>query len=219
MQRVDGFTLIELLVVVAIIAILAALLLPAVKAARQRAVNVLCMSNQHQLALLIALYANDHDNEVFPSGYTYKALDGSVGQHPWGRAFLDANMIEDWTIWHCPDPIWPNPGPGYPWAWVGFTYGMRLHVDGTAFPPEKIDFTDLFGRPPAAYPLVADSVKLWGFGFGEISRLDAYDGRVDASRHGAVANVLFADSHVESRNAEALRAMTEDIDFREPFTL
>jgi len=63
---VPGFTLIELLVVVAIVAILAGLLFPAMRSAKQEAQTAGCLSNLRQIAGLIRLYANDHDNAFMP---------------------------------------------------------------------------------------------------------------------------------------------------------
>jgi len=58
------FTLIELLVVVSIIAILAALLLPALRGARERAAVVECMSRQKQIVIAATVYADDHESQL-----------------------------------------------------------------------------------------------------------------------------------------------------------
>lgn len=70
-----AFTLIELMVVVAIIGILTGLLLPAVVKAKQKGTQIVCLSNQKQLALAWEMYASDNENRVvgfstFPAGGT-----------------------------------------------------------------------------------------------------------------------------------------------------
>jgi prepilin-type N-terminal cleavage/methylation domain-containing protein/prepilin-type processing-associated H-X9-DG protein len=64
MVQRQGFTLIELLVVIAIIAILMAILMPALNIAREQARGIGCSSNQKTLALGYIMYADDNDGSV-----------------------------------------------------------------------------------------------------------------------------------------------------------
>ena len=107
-----SFTLIELLVVVSILALLIALLLPAIKKARETARATMCLSNHRQLLVAISNYAGDFEAIVTPS-YDYSTnqtwirriadyLPSLLGDPDAGIFGSSSPPPEVRTVAHCP---------------------------------------------------------------------------------------------------------------------
>lgn len=109
-QRNRAFTLIELLVVIAIIAILAAMLLPALAAAKRRAWNVNCTSNLKQVGAAIQMFADDH-GDFLPNGEngTSAGRGMSIAQKA-SYSYYDSPHFYDWLVYSI-QPYVGGPAP------------------------------------------------------------------------------------------------------------
>jgi prepilin-type N-terminal cleavage/methylation domain-containing protein/prepilin-type processing-associated H-X9-DG protein len=96
MRRTTGFTLIELLVVIAIIAVLMAILMPALNRAREQGKRSTCLSNLKQLTLAWIMYADENDDNL---------VNGDTGEYsihpketPWVLRDWSSGMSEEQKI-------------------------------------------------------------------------------------------------------------------------
>jgi len=110
MRKNKGFTLIELLVVIAIIAILLAILMPALHRVREQGKRVVCQSNLKQLTLAWNLYADENDDKIVNGAAGYSNATTSWGQHAGEIAWIDVRdfsanwdtqlqQIKDGALW------------------------------------------------------------------------------------------------------------------------
>lgn len=101
MKKQSQFTLIELLVVIAIIAILAAMLLPALSAARERAKATRCISNLRQCGMGMIQYAQSNNN-MLPS---YQDKNGDAEFKCWPTmiaSYIGYEYKSGPAVYHCP---------------------------------------------------------------------------------------------------------------------
>jgi prepilin-type N-terminal cleavage/methylation domain-containing protein/prepilin-type processing-associated H-X9-DG protein len=106
-MRKRAFTLVELLVVIAVVAMLIAVLLPALKAARERGRAAVCRSNLRQLITSAHAYVSDND-DFYPMAYIQRgAADGSVSYDCWDFVSVAASADPPRVL---PGLLWQGDG-------------------------------------------------------------------------------------------------------------
>jgi prepilin-type N-terminal cleavage/methylation domain-containing protein/prepilin-type processing-associated H-X9-DG protein len=219
----NGFTLIELLVVIAVIAVLAALLLPALAGSRLAAQRAACQSNLRQLGVATELYLGDNAGFFFrrcqaPNGagqqWWFGWLQGT--SVPEGRRAFDLSSGVLFPYLHgsdvrlCPSPVWNSPEFKLKGTNVIFSYGCNAFLCvGPSQNPVKANQVSR----PAGLALFADSAQVNIFQapaspthpmFEEFYYLDLETNYANFNnqpncqfRHAQRANVAFVDGHVD----------------------
>ena len=160
-HRTRGFTLIELLVVISIIALLIAILLPALAQARQIAKDAKCLSTERQIGLAVYSYAADNDQYLPPSWFYGKTSWALLVQSYMtnrsshetlsvveGELLTCASAsIEKGTVHYAPNYLLM---PEHPFAWQYFGHPVNhlYNMDRSKRSSETLWFADAIQNKP-----------------------------------------------------------------------
>ncbi len=182
------FTLVELLVVVAIIAILASLLLPALGRAREAALRTACANTLRQLAITDAMYMHDHNGAIMPH---------RTGELGYGSTTA-LNMERYGLRWNQPGGILCAARAGLNGgAWGRSRYGRNIGIHSDPFDPTTphkqgiVRWIDRIDDPSRTCS-TAD-------GSGDFMRVvwsATAEQKIDSIRHESGFNVLYLDGRV-----------------------
>ena len=218
-KKLHSFTLIELLIVVAIIAILAAMLLPALNQARERGRAIKCMANARQLGQGLALYADANDGYFPPfQAKVNGAAGNTISEHyNWwiAHVMLQLGMITENTanisgqmargVFDCPSNPCPKDNYG---GGTNYAYNYEL-TPGLLFQtsPGKRGIGRPSGWKRQALIIALSDAGTYGMSmenrnWGDI-RYTGADSRDHAGFiHSRRANCLFVDGHASAESPD-----------------
>ena len=218
--KIRIFTLIELLIVIAIITILAAMLLPALNKARDKAITIGCISNIKQLGLLIAGYANDHKDYYFsatPTARIYNNWGELLANNGYVKAPLNSENYAYYfpKYFACPKVQILTSSDKMPGRiHQSQIYGLRqdykdLNGNWSSM-PKFFKIREVVSRSRVSdFVLLSDTVNK------NLSQLPEYfafyyyydNSYVTAMRHNKQAGALFLDTHVETVSIARIRTL------------